>query len=130
MPTAIKLSDALAEDARAASAGADRSLTGQVEHWARIGKAVEPLFNATTIAVLKKSGGDLSALEDERERARIIGILDAFHGTSREALREKLNLASKPLIEPDPDIPGGFIRFNPDGTSQKGHLQGREFVPS
>lgn len=130
MPVAVKLSDSLAEDARAASAGADRSLTGQVEHWARLGKAVEPLFTAPTIAALKKSGGDLSALEDERERVRILSILDAFHGTSREALREKLNLASKTVIEPDPGVPGGFIRFNPDGTSHKGHLQGREFVPS
>ena len=130
MPVAVKLSDTLAEEARTASAGADRSLTGQIEHWARLGKAVEPLFNAPTIAALKKSGGDLSALEDERERARIIGILDAFHGTSREALLKKLNLASKPLIEPDPDVPGGFIRFNPDGTSQKGLIQGRKFVPA
>jgi hypothetical protein len=68
--------------------------------------------------------------DSRRERARIIGILDAFHGTSREALLEKLNLASKPLIEPDPDVPGGFIRFNPDGTSQKGLIQGRKFVPA
>lgn len=130
MPVAIKLSDSLAEDARAASEGADRSLTGQVEHWARLGKAVEPLFTPPTIAALKKAGGDLSALEDERERARIIGILDAFHGTSREILREKLNLSGKSLIEPDPGVPGGFIRFNPDGTSQKGLIQGREFVPA
>jgi hypothetical protein len=128
MPVAVKLSDSLAEDARTASTGADRSLTGQIEHWARLGKAVEPLFTPPTIAALKKSGGDLSSLEDERERARILGILDAFHGTSREALREKLNLANKPLIEPDPDVPGGFIRFNPDGTSHKGRIKGREFV--
>ena len=130
MPVAVKLSDSLAEAARAASEGADRSLTGQVEHWARLGKAVEPLFTPPTIAALKKSGGDLSALEDELERARIIGILNAFHGTSREALREKLNLSGKPLIEPDPNVSGGFIRFNPDGTSQKGIIQGREFVPA
>lgn len=105
MPVAVKLSDSLAEEARTASAGADRSLTGQIEHWARLGKAVEPLFSAPTIAALKKSGGDLSALEDERERLRILGILDAFHETSREVLREKLHLANKVIIEPDPDAP-------------------------
>lgn len=130
MPVAIKLSDSLAEAARAASEGADRSLTGQIEHWARLGKAVEPLFTAPTIAALKKAGGDFSALEDEMERTRIIEILDAFHRTPREKLLDKLDFSSKPLIEPNPDIPGGYIRYHPDGTSQHGTIQGREFVPA
>jgi hypothetical protein len=130
MPVAVKLSDSLAEEARTASAGADRSLTGQVEHWARLGKAVEPLFTAPTIAALKKSGGDIGKLDDEQEKARVLAILEAFHRTPREALGEKLQLPSKSVIEPDPEKPGGFIRIQPDGTVEHGLLKDRRFIPA
>lgn len=130
MPVAVKLSDSLAEDARTASADADRSLTGQIEHWARIGKGVEPLFTAPTIAALKKSGGDLSTVKDEQERARILAVLDAFHRTPRKALRDQMQLASTIIIEPDPEKPGSFIRIQPDGTQERGTLKGRQFIPA
>src|SRR5690606_27235162 len=75
---AIRISPALAEQARAAAADADRSLTGQVEHWARLGRAIEPILSAPAIAALKKSGGDLSVLEDEQEKARVLEVLEAL----------------------------------------------------
>lgn len=41
MPTAVRISDSLLKDARKYSKIDHRSLTGQIEHWAKIGKCVE-----------------------------------------------------------------------------------------
>ncbi len=41
MPTAVRISDSLLKDARKYSKVDHRSLTGQIEHWARIGKCAE-----------------------------------------------------------------------------------------
>ncbi|MBN1447296.1 MAG: ParD-like family protein [Bacteroidetes bacterium] len=41
MPTAVRISDELLEEARKYSTVDHRSLTGQIEHWARIGKCAE-----------------------------------------------------------------------------------------
>lgn len=40
MAVALKLSDALVEDAKAIAAAEHRSVPKQIEYWARIGKAV------------------------------------------------------------------------------------------
>lgn len=41
MPTAIRISDNLVNDARLISKVEKRSLTGQIEYWAQIGKIAE-----------------------------------------------------------------------------------------
>ncbi|NCO35263.1 MAG: hypothetical protein AUJ92_05030 [Armatimonadetes bacterium CG2_30_59_28] len=41
MATAVRISDRLAREARLVSNVDDRSVTGQIEHWARIGKCAE-----------------------------------------------------------------------------------------
>ncbi len=41
MATAVRISDSLLKDARKFSKIDHRSLTGQIEHWARIGKCAE-----------------------------------------------------------------------------------------
>lgn len=41
MPTAVRISESLLVDARKYSKVDHRSLTGQIEHWARIGKCAE-----------------------------------------------------------------------------------------
>ncbi|MFW0860124.1 MAG: TA system antitoxin ParD family protein [Dehalococcoidia bacterium] len=41
MTTAIRVSEKLAREAKLFSAVDKRSLTGQIEHWARIGKCAE-----------------------------------------------------------------------------------------
>lgn len=41
MPTAVGISDSLLKDARKYSKIDHRSLTGQIEHWAEIGKCAE-----------------------------------------------------------------------------------------
>ncbi len=41
MPTAVRVSDELLDEAKKFSKIDHRSLTGQIEHWARIGKCAE-----------------------------------------------------------------------------------------
>ncbi len=41
MPTAVRISESLLKDARKYSKIDHRSLTGQIEHWAKIGKYAE-----------------------------------------------------------------------------------------
>ena len=40
----VKLSDTLILDARVVGKAAERSIAGQIEFWARVGRAVEPLL--------------------------------------------------------------------------------------
>ena len=49
----IRLSAALASRARKAAANQDRSLTEQVEHWARLGQVVESAILSSTLFDLK-----------------------------------------------------------------------------
>lgn len=127
MSTAIKVSDSLAEEARAAAQDADRSLTGQVEHWARLGKAVEPLLTTKTITALKK-WPELSPEEEEIEKQRILEALEQFRNTPAAVLRERIGLDKMTIYLPDPERPGGLIRVTPDGTRQRGHRVGSEFM--
>lgn len=41
MPTSVKLSDDIVSDAKKISKRVNRSIAGQIEYWARIGKIVE-----------------------------------------------------------------------------------------
>ena len=52
----VKLSDELVLEARTAGAAARRSIAGQVEFWARLGKAIEPLLRGDRALALQRSG--------------------------------------------------------------------------
>jgi len=41
MPIAVQLPESLVQEARSASEGASRTLSEQIEYWARLGKAAE-----------------------------------------------------------------------------------------
>jgi hypothetical protein len=54
----VRLSEALTVRARVAAEQQDRSLTEQVEHWARLGQAVEDAVLAATVQRLKARSHD------------------------------------------------------------------------
>lgn len=67
MATALKLSDELIEIARPHAAAKHRSIPKQIEHWARLGKAVEDnpelpvqFIKDTLLAVEEAKAGQLS----------------------------------------------------------------------
>src|SRR4051812_35531923 len=51
----VKLSSELVESAREEAANADRSITGQIEHWAKIGRSVETVLRHSEIQTLKRA---------------------------------------------------------------------------
>src|SRR5438552_5683332 len=56
MSQPVKISDALVLDARLTGEVAERSIAGQIEFWARLGRAIEPLLRGDRALALRYSG--------------------------------------------------------------------------
>jgi len=56
MSQPVKVSDALLLDARVAGAIVERSIAGQIEFWAKIGRALEPLLRGDHVLALCRAG--------------------------------------------------------------------------
>ena len=132
MPTAvaIKVSAELAQSARVEADSSDRSMTGQIEHWAKLGRAAEAIMPAQIAAALKRCAGNLDALEDESMRRKVLDALAVFQARAPDSLRQQIGLDQQILFEPDPEISGGLIRITPNGTRTRGVMNGRTFVPT
>lgn len=126
---AIKVSAELANSARNEANAADRSMTGQIEHWAKLGRAIEAILPSQVAAALKRCAGDLDTLEDEPMRRKVLDALAVFQAQSPDLLRQKIGIDQQTLFETDPENPGGIIRISPDGTRIRGVMDGRTFVP-
>jgi len=118
MSQPVKLSDALVLDARLAGEAFERSLTGQVEFWARLGRAIEPLLQGTQVLALCRNAGaqPLSACLD---------AVDSPAGRRRVA--EYLHTQPFPHYEPAPGAPGYLIRIEADGSRTVGRFVNRQF---
>lgn len=95
MGTAVKLSDDLVAAAREESASMSRSITQQVEHWARIGRLVErsPAWSYEQVQRALRAEvafDDLSAAERLVYLSELEGELDAPDGEA-ELARELAN---------------------------------------
>lgn len=130
LAVAVKVSAELADAARKEASEADRSLTGQIEHWAKLGRAAEAIMPSQVAAALKRCAGNLHDIEDESIRSKVLDALAALQTQSPESLRQKIGLDHQTLFEPDPETPGGFIRITPDGIRTRGVMNGRVFVPA
>lgn len=116
MSQPVKLSDALVLDARVTSEAARRSIAGQIEFWASLGRAVESVLRAPELAVLQRVEPLSKAL--------------ARPGTAEGARRlgEHLNTRPYPHYEPASDAPGLLVRIDEDGTRTIGRFVNRRFV--
>lgn len=129
MPQPVKLSDPIIEQARAAAAGADRSMAAQIEHWARLGRAVEAVLTAPHAAALKRGEGPPVAA-DESERAALLRALRlAVVSAGHVDLGRVLRAAERDRYGTDPALPDCIVRHEPDGTRTPGHIVQRRFVP-
>lgn len=117
----VKLSDALVLDARLAGEITERSIPGQIEFWAAIGRAIEPMLRTDRLLALKRRGS-----------ARpLSGCLENV-GTAkgRKRLAEVLEERPFPHYEPAPGKPGQLLRIDQDGAKTVGRFVNRKFVPS
>lgn len=87
----VRLSVDLAQRARSAAETSDRSVTEQVEHWARLGQAVEDVVLAKTVERLKARSHDTDlatriAMADTAEgRAKALSIINARKPVTKAA---------------------------------------------
>lgn len=128
----VKLSDELVLTARREAGLADRSITGQIEHWAKLGRAVESALKYPEMAALKRSGGDLEgAFAGDLKCASVRQTLESIAASSdRTSALKKIQANSKPMYGSDPAFPGRIVRVNPDGTRTPGKFENRRFVPA
>jgi hypothetical protein len=115
----VKISDNLVTDARLVGEIAERSIAGQIEYWAALGRAVEPLLQAGKALSLKRLGSAKPLSECLEEI-----------GTSKGRTRLKgfLRQGPFPHYEPAPGRPGYLVCIEKDGTRTVGRFRGRRFV--
>ena len=102
MSQPVKLSDHLVLDARLVAKDADRSIAGQIEFWAGLGRAIEPLLQGDKALALKSAG----------KRQKLSELLSTVN-TPKGKRRVSRYLASTPFphYEAVPNAPGYLIRI-------------------
>ncbi len=117
----VKLSDALVLDARRVGETAERSIAGQIEFWARIGRAVESVLRTDSVLRLKQSG-EAVPLSD------CLRTVDSDTGRAR--VRAHLEARPFPRFEPAPGRPGLLVRTEASGRRSVGRLVNRKWKPA
>jgi hypothetical protein len=120
MSQPVKLSDALVLDARLAGEAMQRSIAGQVEFWARLGRSVEPLLEGQRVFALCKS----AAVQPLSE---VLESVDSPNGRSRVA--KYLEEQPFPHYQAVPGRPGLLERIGEDGKRTVGRFVNRKFKP-
>ena len=118
MSQPVKLSDGLVLDARLTGEIAERSIAGQIEFWANLGRAIEPLLEGIHALALQKAGkvkpvsACLKSVDSPEGRRRVI---------------EHLRTRPFPHYEPHPKKSGLLVRIEADGTRTAGRFIDRRF---
>jgi len=118
MSQPVKLSDELVLDARRTAETAERSIAGQIEFWAQLGRAVEPLLQGARVLALRRAGR-------VRPLSECLAEVDSAEGRKRVA--SFLDAKPFPHFEPAEGEPGLLVRVDEDGTRTLGRFIGREF---
>jgi hypothetical protein len=118
----VKLSDQLVDEARQAGEDNDRSLAGQIEHWARLGRAVEGVLRTDQVVRLKRRA-EVKPFEFYLD---LIRSADSPEGRARA--KAKRDAEPFPHYEPTRD-PRVFVRIDEDGSRTKVRLENKKFVP-
>ncbi|HKR64370.1 MAG TPA: hypothetical protein VJZ00_11615 [Thermoanaerobaculia bacterium] len=119
----VKLSDDLVQQAREEAKAADRSITSQIEHWARLGRSVETVLRHDDVVALKRS--DEVPIGHASKRV-ILAALRAL--ASGEPQRELASILMRGRVVYQDDGSGGVERIERDGTRSVGRLVGRKFI--
>ena len=117
MSQPVKLSDTLVLDARLTAETTERSIAGQIEFWAKLGRAVEPLLQGVQAMALSRAGA-------VRPISECLESADSPEGHKRVA--EHLKTLPYPHYEAS-DTPGLLIRTTADGKRSTGRFVNRRF---
>lgn len=120
MSQPVKLSDSLVLDARLAGEAQQRSIAGQVEFWARLGRSLELLLEGKKALELSRASASVSLSE-------LLDVVDTPKG--REMFRVYLESEPFPHYESHPTSPDLLVRIDADGTRTAGRFVDRVFTP-
>jgi len=120
MSQPVKVSDALMLDARVAGEIVERSMAGQIEFWARIGRALEPLLRGDHVLALCRAGS-------VKPLSECIESVDSAAG--RRRVFEHLKTRPYPHYEAAAESPGLLVRIEANGKRTVGRFVNREFQP-
>ncbi len=115
------ISEQLWDDASVVAELSGRSIEGQIEFWAAVGRAIEPLLDGSRITALMQAGAvvPLSACFAKIES-----------DVGRRRVAEFLESGPFPHFQAIPASDGMLIRVDEDGTRTIGRFVGREFRPA
>ncbi len=114
----MKLSDGLILDARLSSEPAERSIGGQIEFWAKLGRAIEPLLAGAQVLALRRAG-------EVKPLSVCLETVDSPEG--RRLVAEHLHTQPYPHYEQAPGRPGKLIRIDANGKRTVGRFVHRRF---
>ena len=120
MSQPVKLSDSLVLDARLAGEIEQRSIAGQVEFWARLGRVMDLLLNGEQVMRLCRNSA-------ARPISECLESVDTPEG--RKRFKEYMAAKPFPHFEPHPERRRVFVRVDADGRRTLGRFVGREFRP-
>lgn len=110
----VSLSHQFATELRSVADAENRSLAAQLEHWAKIARAVETVFPSAALSELK-SGVD---------SAGVLSRVGAYLLHQNPALlKSRLAASQTPLYGVDEADPEIAIRKDPDGTVTRGRFE-------
>jgi hypothetical protein len=118
MSQPVKVSDALILDARLMSEVEERSIAGQIEFWAKLGRAIELLLRRDQVIALCKAAA-------VKPLSACLESVDTPEG--RQRVVEHLKSQPYPHYEAAPDSPGLLVRIDADGKRTVGRFVNRHF---
>lgn len=119
MSQPVKVSDALLLDARFAGEMVERSIAGQIEFWAKIGRALEPLLRGDHVLALCRAGS-------VKPLSACLKSVDSPLG--RQRVVEHLKTRPYPHYEAVASA-GLLMRIEADGKRTVGRFVNRQFQP-
>jgi len=120
MSQPVKLSDSLVLDARITGEVVERSIAGQVEYWAKLGRAVEQLIRGPQALALCRNAGS-------RPLSECLKSVDSAEG--RQRVTDFLQGQPFPHYESHPDLLGLLVRTEQNGRRTVGRFVNRQFQP-
>jgi hypothetical protein len=115
----VKLADDLILDARLTAKLTQRSIARQIEFWARLGEALEPLLQGIQA---------LALLRSRSEKPFSASLKAAGSRQGRQQLSSYLQSQPFPHYRPADGRPGFLEKIEADGTRTIGRFVRRQFV--
>lgn len=122
----IKLSGELVEEARISAKLFRRSITGQIEHWAALGRVIESQMPGDAVVrLLERVGGTMKIgrVAETEQRKEVASVLVEFLTQSTEvsdnSWLDELSARGVPLYGTTAAEPGKIVRREPVTALQK-----------